>query len=55
MRDIAGAHERLKARGVEFLGVPHAVHRDARHELWLVGLRDPEGNLLELMEERALA
>jgi hypothetical protein len=30
------------------------VHRAADHELWLVGFRDPEGNVLELMEERRL-
>ena len=52
--DIAAAYERLRARDVAFLGVPHVVHRDARHELWLVGFHDPEGNVLELMEERPL-
>lgn len=53
--DIHGAHERLHGRGVAFDGVPHLVHRAPTHELWLVGFRDPEGNVLELMEERPVA
>jgi catechol 2,3-dioxygenase-like lactoylglutathione lyase family enzyme len=55
VRDIGAAHARLQEHGVRFEGVPHVVHRDARHELWLVGFHDPEGNVLELMEERSLA
>src|SRR4051794_40518399 len=43
--DIAAAYERLRGLGVEFHGEPHVVHRAPTHELWLVGFRDPEGNL----------
>jgi len=53
--DIGAVHERLRAQGVPFAGEPRVVHRAAEHELWLVGFRDPEGNVLELMEERPLA
>lgn len=49
--DIAATHRLLRARGVGFEGDPHKVHEDARHELWLDFFRDPEGNLLALMEE----
>jgi catechol 2,3-dioxygenase-like lactoylglutathione lyase family enzyme len=52
--DIGAAHERLRALGVAFEGVPHVVHRTPAYELWLVGFHDPEGNVLELMEERKL-
>ncbi len=41
----------LQGRGVEFLQQPRKVHEDSRHELWLVGFRDSEGNYLELMSE----
>jgi methylmalonyl-CoA/ethylmalonyl-CoA epimerase len=52
VRDIARTHEALAARGVEFIGAPHVVHRDARMELWMAFFRDPDGNLLALMEEK---
>jgi catechol 2,3-dioxygenase-like lactoylglutathione lyase family enzyme len=51
VRNIAAAHEALAARGVEFVGAPHVVHRDASMELWMAFFRDPDGNLLALMEE----
>jgi catechol 2,3-dioxygenase-like lactoylglutathione lyase family enzyme len=51
VRNIAAAHEALAARGVEFAGAPHVVHRDASMELWMAFFRDPDGNLLALMEE----
>ena len=53
--DIGAAFERMRALGVAFEGQPHVVHRTAEHELWLVGFRDLERNVLELMEERPLA
>jgi len=54
VRDIGAAYERLRSLGVAFEGEPHVVHRTAAYELWLVGFHDPEGNVLELMEERQL-
>ncbi len=47
--DIGKAYEEMKSRGVRFDGVPRVVHRDARHELWMVSFHDTEGNILQLM------
>jgi methylmalonyl-CoA/ethylmalonyl-CoA epimerase len=53
--DIAHVHRTLSDRGVEFVDAPHVVHRDASMELWITFFRDPDGNLLALMEEKAPA
>lgn len=53
VRDIAGTHAALTAGGVEFVDAPHVVHRDATMELWMAFFRDPDGNLLALMEEKS--
>jgi methylmalonyl-CoA/ethylmalonyl-CoA epimerase len=50
--DIAIAHTTLRGRGVEFITEPHLVHRAADYELWLADFRDPEGNVLALMERK---
>lgn len=50
---IDAAHRRLADAGVVFTQPPHKVHEDARHELWLAAFSDPEGNMLELLEERS--
>jgi len=50
--DIDAERDRLEALGVEFLGKPHIVHRAEDHDLWMTGLRDPDGHHLLLMEER---
>ncbi len=42
----------LKAAGVYFEQEPHRVARMPDHELWLAFFRDPDNNLLALMEER---
>jgi len=47
--DIGKAYEELKSRGARFDGSPHVVHRDERHELWMVSFHDTEGNILALM------
>jgi methylmalonyl-CoA/ethylmalonyl-CoA epimerase len=38
---------------VEFVQEPHLVARMKSHDLWLAFLKDPAGNALALMEERA--
>jgi len=47
-KDVAGDYQRLKEKGVEFLGEPQLM------EDWggfnAVYFRDPEGNLFELMD-----
>jgi catechol 2,3-dioxygenase-like lactoylglutathione lyase family enzyme len=50
--DIDAERDRLEALGVEFLDKPHVVHRAEDHDLWMTGLRDPDGHHLLLMEER---
>ena len=42
----------LKGDGVYFEQEPHMVARMPDHELWMAFFRDPDANLLALMEER---
>lgn len=51
--DVDAACESLRERGVELEALPHVVHRDEGQELWMASLKDPEGNLVCLMEERS--
>jgi DNA-binding CsgD family transcriptional regulator/catechol 2,3-dioxygenase-like lactoylglutathione lyase family enzyme len=50
--DIAGAHELLKSRGVEFINAPHMVHKHADGtEEWLAMFKDDEGRPLGIMAQ----
>ena len=49
--DINASHAALKARGVEFIDEPHLIAKMPDHDLWMVFLRDSEGNTLALMSE----
>jgi predicted enzyme related to lactoylglutathione lyase len=50
--DIAAAHAALTARGVEFTGAPHLIHRHADGtEEWMAFFTDPEGRYLALMSQ----
>lgn len=49
---IDAAVASIAERGGEFTDQPHVVHRDETHQLWMAGLKDPEGNAVILMEER---
>jgi methylmalonyl-CoA/ethylmalonyl-CoA epimerase len=40
------------AKGAVKEGEPHLVAKMPDHELWMAFLRDPDGNLVGLMEER---
>ena len=51
--DLDTEYERLTGLGVEFLDRPHVVHRDGRHELWMVFLTDVDGHQIGLMQERS--
>ena len=42
--DIDAEFGRLTGLGVAFEGRPHVVHRDGPNELWMSGLRDPDGH-----------
>ena len=50
--DIAATHAAMIAKGASFEQGPHIVATMPDHELWMAFLRDSEGNLLALMEER---
>ncbi|MCH7565026.1 MAG: VOC family protein [Gemmatimonadetes bacterium] len=49
--EIDAAYSALAARGVEFEGAPHIVHKTEDTELWMAGFRDPDNNYLCLMSE----
>ena len=50
--DIESAHEALKARGVEFTGAPHMIHKHADGmEEWMAFFNDPEGRPLAIMSQ----
>jgi predicted enzyme related to lactoylglutathione lyase len=52
--DIDAEHARLVAADVAFIDKPHIVHRDSGTQLWMTGLKDPDGHNLVLMEERTV-
>jgi predicted enzyme related to lactoylglutathione lyase len=49
---IDDEHATISARGATFVDTPHLVARMPDHELWMCFLKDPDGNVLGLMEER---
>lgn len=51
--DIDAAYASLAASEVRLEGPPNCEHRTGEYELWLAFFRDPDGNMLALMEERA--
>lgn len=50
--DIAGMTALLQGDGIYFESEPHVVAKMPDHELWMAFFRDPDNNLLALMEER---
>jgi methylmalonyl-CoA/ethylmalonyl-CoA epimerase len=50
--DLSATHAAMVAKGARFEQPPHIVATMPDHELWMAFLRDSEGNLLALMEER---
>ncbi len=50
--DIEAAHATIVARGATSERAPQLAAKLPDHELWLAFLRDPDGNLVGLMEER---
>lgn len=49
--DIEGAYREILGRGGVFVDAPHLVAKMADHALWMVFLRDLDGNLMGLMSE----
>ena len=50
--DILNHSSALKAKNVAVHQEPHVIARMPGHDLWLMWVRDSEGNLLGIMEER---
>jgi predicted enzyme related to lactoylglutathione lyase len=50
--DIAKAHAMIVARGAVNERAPQLTARMPDHELWIGFVRDPDGNLVGLMEEK---
>lgn len=50
--DVERAHAAVVARGAQSERGPQFTARMSDHELWIAFVRDPEGNLIGLMEER---
>ena len=51
VEDIHGVYEALAGRGVEFVDTPHLIAKMPDHDLWMVFLKDPDGNVLGVMCE----
>jgi catechol 2,3-dioxygenase-like lactoylglutathione lyase family enzyme len=49
--DVVRAHAEVVRRGATDEQAPHLVARMPDHELWIGFVRDPDGNLVGLMEE----
>jgi len=49
--DIAATHAAIVARGAEAASQPRMIAKMPDHELWMAAVRDPEGNVIELMSE----
>lgn len=52
--DIAATHAALLARGAKNERTPQLAAKMPNHELWIGFVRDPDGNLVGLMEEKPL-
>ena len=50
--NLSATHAAMTAKGAAFEQAPHLVATMPDHELWMAFLRDSEGNLLALMEEK---
>ena len=50
--DIGATHAALVARGATNERLPQLTAKIPDHELWIGFLRDPDGNLVGLLEER---
>jgi len=51
VRDIKGAYDGFKERGVSFIDQPHLIAPLPDHDLWMTFFNDLDGNTLGLMGE----
>jgi len=49
--DIDAAHRRLVEMGVEIVAPPRLIAPMKAYDLWMVGFRDSENNIMQLMSE----
>lgn len=49
---VAASYEAVTGRGAHGERAPQLVAKMPDHELWMAFVRDPDGNLIGLMEER---
>src|SRR6201987_1247241 len=49
--DVHAAHQHLVNRGVKIEAPPRLIARMQTYDLWMVGFRDSEGNIMQLMSE----
>jgi len=49
--DIHATYSALKQRGVVFIDEPHLIAKMPDHDLWMVFLKDPDGNIIGIMSE----
>ena len=49
--DIEAAHRRLVEMGAKTEAPPRLIAPMKTHDLWMVGFRDSEGNIMQLMSE----
>jgi predicted enzyme related to lactoylglutathione lyase len=52
VRDVEAVHAAIVARGAESERAPRMTAKMPDHELWIGFLRDTDGNLIGLMEEK---
>ena len=51
VEDIHGVYEILRENGVDLVDAPHLIAKMPDHDLWMMFLRDPDGNVLGVMSE----
>lgn len=49
---IERVYDEMKGRGIAFDDAPHLIAKMPDHELWMAFFRDPDRNLLAIMEEK---
>lgn len=52
VKDLNDWYEIRVYRGIKFEREPHLVARMQDHELWMCFIRDPDGNIIGIMEEK---
>jgi len=51
VQDINAAHQLLLERSVQIVAPPRLIAPMPAYDLWMMGFRDTEGNIMELMSE----